>query len=178
MKTLIRLRGCAGWFEYSLSAHVRRSLLSRYGSYIYMPKDSSHILTSFLLCNVNCKKVAKYREIKKETINCATTRVIYENSIWISKISFHHSALVIHIEWTVTAQRTFSSVRFKHTIMKTYLNNFTPLKPHLYIAKMGFIRVEIICSYFCSNIDCGYSLEPSREKIDLVLVRTASMRQF
>ena len=46
------------------------------------------------------------------------------------------------------------------TITKTCLYNFDPLKPHFYIVKLGFTGVYIhYSSYFCSKIDCGYSLE-------------------
>ena len=44
--------------------------------------------------------------------------------------------------------------------MKTYLYNFDPLKPHLYIVKLGFTGVYIIFLISAQNIDCGYSLEP------------------
>ena len=45
-------------------------------------------------------------------------------------------------------------------IMKTCLYNFDPLKPHLYIVKLGFTVVFIIVFLFLlKNIDCGYSLE-------------------
>ena len=48
-------------------------------------------------------------------------------------------------------------------IMKTYLYNIDPLKPHLYIVKLGFTGVYIIFFLVLSkNIDCGYSLEPPR----------------
>ena len=46
-----------------------------------------------------------------------------------------------------------------HTITKTYLYNFDPLKPHFYIVKLGFIGVYIIFHISAQNIDCGYSLE-------------------
>ena len=47
------------------------------------------------------------------------------------------------------------------TIIKTYLYNFDPLKPHFYIVKLGFIMVYIICLI-------------SAQKLRLwVLVRTA-----
>ena len=42
-------------------------------------------------------------------------------------------------------------------IMKTYLYNFDPLKPHFYIVKLGFTGVLISAP---KNIDCGYLLEP------------------
>ena len=47
-------------------------------------------------------------------------------------------------------------------IMKTYLYNFDPLKPHFYIVKLGFRGVYIIFLISAQNIDCGYSLEPPR----------------
>ena len=48
------------------------------------------------------------------------------------------------------------------TITKTCLCNFDPLKPHLYIVKLGFTGVYIIFLISAQNIDCGYSLEPPR----------------
>ena len=47
-------------------------------------------------------------------------------------------------------------------IPKTCLYNVDPLKPHFYIVKLGFIGVYIIFLIFAQNIDCGYSLEPTR----------------
>ena len=50
----------------------------------------------------------------------------------------------------------------RKSITKTYLYNFDPLKPHFYIAKLGFTGVYIIFLVSAQNIDCGYSLEPPR----------------
>ena len=50
--------------------------------------------------------------------------------------------------------------------MKTCLYNFDPLKPHLYIVKLGFKWVYIIF------------LISAKKHILWVLVRTASLRQF
>ena len=44
-------------------------------------------------------------------------------------------------------------------ITKTCLYNFNPLKPHLYIVKLGFTGVYIIFLISAQNIDCGYLLE-------------------
>ena len=41
------------------------------------------------------------------------------------------------------------------------LYNFGPLKPHLYIVKLGFTGVYIIFLISAQNKDCGYSLEPT-----------------
>ena len=49
-----------------------------------------------------------------------------------------------------------------HSITKTCLYNFDPLKPHFYIVKLGFRGVYIIFLLLLKNIDCGYSLEPPR----------------
>ena len=46
--------------------------------------------------------------------------------------------------------------------MKTCLYNTDPLKPNFYIVKLGFTEVYIIFSYFCSDIVCGYTLDPLR----------------
>ena len=45
---------------------------------------------------------------------------------------------------------------------KTRLYNFDPLKPHFYIVKLGFTGVYFIFLISAQNIDCGFSLEPSR----------------
>ena len=47
-------------------------------------------------------------------------------------------------------------------ITKTCLYNFDPLKPRFLYCKTGVYRGIHYFSYFCSNIDCGYSLEPPR----------------
>ena len=46
------------------------------------------------------------------------------------------------------------------SIKKTRLYNFDPLKPHIYIVKLGFTGVYIIFPFLLKNIDCWYSLEP------------------
>ena len=40
------------------------------------------------------------------------------------------------------------------------LHRLGPLKPHFYVAKLGFTRVYIIFHISAQNIDCEYSLEP------------------
>ena len=51
-------------------------------------------------------------------------------------------------------------------IMKTYLYNIDPLKPHFYVVKLGFTGVYII-----------FLISASKHKL-CVLVRTASVRQL
>ena len=54
----------------------------------------------------------------------------------------------------------FENVFCSHTITKTCLYNFDPLKPHFYIVKLGFTEVYIIFLISAQKIDCEYSLEP------------------
>ena len=53
-----------------------------------------------------------------------------------------------------------------HNIMKAYLYNFDPLKPHFYIVKLGFIGVYII-----------FLISAQKHRL-WVLIRTASSRRF
>ena len=53
-------------------------------------------------------------------------------------------------------------LRLIRSIRKTYLYYFDPLKPHVYIVKVGFTGVYIIFLISAQNIDCGYSLELPR----------------
>ena len=55
-----------------------------------------------------------------------------------------------------------SLIKRKRRITKTSLFKFDPLKPHIYIVKLGFTGVYIIFLISAQNIDCGYSLEPPR----------------
>ena len=50
----------------------------------------------------------------------------------------------------------------KLSITKTRLYNFDPLKPHFYVAKLGFTGYTLFFLFLLKNIDCGYSLEPPR----------------
>ena len=47
-------------------------------------------------------------------------------------------------------------------ITKTCPCNVYPLKPHFYIAKLGYAGVYLFFLFLLQNIDCGYSLEPPR----------------
>ena len=49
-----------------------------------------------------------------------------------------------------------------HSIRKTYPCNEYPLKPHFYIAKLGYAGVYLVFLFLLQNMDCGYSLEPPR----------------
>ena len=47
-------------------------------------------------------------------------------------------------------------------IRKTCPCKVYPLKPHVYIVKLGYAWVYLFCLFLLQNIDCGYSLEPPR----------------
>ena len=47
-------------------------------------------------------------------------------------------------------------------IRKTCPCNVYPLKPHFYIAKLGYVGEYLFFLFLLQNIDCGYSLEPPR----------------
>ena len=50
----------------------------------------------------------------------------------------------------------------KFIVRKTCPCNMYPLKPHFYIAKLGYGGVYLFFLFLLQNIDCGYSLEPPR----------------
>ena len=56
------------------------------------------------------------------------------------------------LQWWVQIQNICKNT----CIMKTYLYNFDPLKPHFYIVKLGFTGVYIFFLFLLQNIDCGY----------------------
>ena len=62
----------------------------------------------------------------------------------------------------VGSKGSFFTNSVKKLITETYLYIFDPLKPHLYIVKLGFTRVYVIFLIYAQNLDCGYSLEPPR----------------
>ena len=49
-----------------------------------------------------------------------------------------------------------------HFITKTCLYNFDPLKPHIYIVKLGFTGYTLFFLFLLKSIDFGYPLEPPR----------------
>ena len=75
----------------------------------------------------------------------------------------HHNSYLPLLSKTVRKQSNMLTQIA--AIMKTYLYNFDPLKPHFYIVKLGFTRV-----YSVFHI--------SAQKHRCVLIRTASLRGF
>ena len=69
----------------------------------------------------------------------------------------HFSINSVH---TTSVRMTFYC--FTTFIRKTCPCNEYSLKPHFYIAKLGFAGVYLFFLFLLQNIDCGYSLEPPR----------------
>ena len=61
--------------------------------------------------------------------------------------------VVIYVALRVLAVEPFPC--FTGSIMKTWLYDFDPLKPHFYIVKLRFTGVYIIFLISAQNIDCG-----------------------
>ena len=63
-------------------------------------------------------------------------------------------------------------------IRKTCPCNVYPLKPHFYIAKLGYAGVYLFFLVLLQNIDCGHSLEPPRVPTINVLSKTMKNIKF
>ena len=75
-------------------------------------------------------------------------------------VTFSISSTISSISFLPFSGRQHNMIPNPINVLKTYLYNFDPLKPHFYIVKLGFTGVYIIFLISAQNIDCGYSLEP------------------
>ena len=66
------------------------------------------------------------------------------------------AGLELQLKGFVYAEKRYLSNSNLMHITKTHLYNFDPLKPHFYIAKLGFTGVYIIFLISAQNIDCEY----------------------
>ena len=72
-------------------------------------------------------------------------------------------AIILSILSRPIFRKAITSRKHAYIILtKTCLYNLDPLKPVIYIVKLGFTGVYIIFLILLENIDCGYSLEPPR----------------
>ena len=88
--------------------------------------------------------------------------------IWIDAINSHTKwqTVQIQINWILQKPTDLDL----HCLQRQGISGFsrtsrkyiilTPLKPHIYIVKLGFTGIYIIFLLSAKNIDCGYSLEP------------------
>ena len=103
------------------------------------------------------------------SIQLCATCIAVPASILYKSIAGHYRP-VSYPDGPITARYRFIKNAYwgvfrhliKRSITKTCLYNFDPLKPHFYIVKLGFTGVYVIFLISAQNIDCGYSLEPSR----------------
>ena len=92
-----------------------------------------------------------------------------DQSVWIRKLVCVFSGRTYNlvgniVPWLILSYCYAEGMAWeKWIIMKTYLYNVDPVKPHFYIVKLGFAGVySIFFLFLLKNIDCGYSLEPPR----------------
>ena len=101
----------------------------------------------------------QYKKIAIPTIGKIYNLFCYWKTVWTCLYIKHLYSRYVYIafrqNWHVSTE-----AKLILNIMKTYLYNFDPLKPHFYIVKLGFAGVYIIFLISAQNIDCGYSLEP------------------
>ena len=64
---------------------------------------------------------------------------------------------------------TFRCIHGDKNLVSRDIAKYTPLKPHIYIAKLGYAGVYLFFLFLLQNIDCGYSLEPSHLSEELLL---------
>ena len=88
---------------------------------------------------------------------------------WSHRSSCRHTGLIVGFvldHFPYFFMKTYPENVYFYYIMKTYLHNFDPLKPHLYIVKLGFTGINII-----------FLISAQKHKL-WVPIRTASPRQF
>ena len=120
-----------------------------------MPKHL-FLLAHFKLMVENVKHLHYVNSMRKAKRNLRKLSLLFENC--------DLSSVILDFLENLSA---FKMVVIKYQVMKalitkTYLYNVDPLKPHIYIVKLGFTGVYIIFHISAQNIDCGYSLEPPR----------------
>ena len=120
-----------------------------------MPKHL-FLLAHFKLMVENVKHLHYVNSMRKAKRNLQKMSLLCENcdfsSVILDFLENLSACKMVVIKYQV----------MKALITKTYLYNVDPLKPHIYIVKLGFTGVYIIFHISAQNIDCGYSLEPPR----------------
>ena len=88
----------------------------------------------------------------------------------------HRSVLLLLISRSYCT--VFISPPSRVFIRKTCPCNEYPLKPHLYVVKLGYAGVYLFFLFLLQNIDCGYSLEPPRRTHNLCFEQKYEKYQF
>ena len=114
MKTLIRLRGCASWFESSLDVHVRRYVFSCCGSYI----SWLHSLSTTNATFQNCPSKT-WQLLHSLTRNYA----VRSGNLWprrnFSQRNIHYESTPIQIYWNFTT----NNLKFSDKNSDIFLNS-------------------------------------------------------
>ena len=101
-----------------------------------------------------------------QTVETLNRRCILRRLIWVCtvcQLPFGWSPDYFRVSQLIVWKTVVLVLLVLCGITKTCLYNFDPLKSHFYIVKLGFTGGRHYFAYFAKkNIDCGYSLEPSR----------------
>ena len=93
---------------------------------------------------------------------CENMQVINFFPLFFVNIVFVFFFFFFFFGWHVSYYNHDGMVCPWHIIRKTCPCNVYPLKPHFYIAKLGYAGVYPFFLFLLQNIDCGYSLKPPR----------------
>ena len=107
-----------------------------------------------LTCLRSLARVEDTAEINLESISIIIPTIIWSGKYVLLKTSNQNFDIKVLSLWPSPQG---------HTIPKTYLCNFDPLKPHFYIVKLGFRGVYIIFFISAQKHRLWYSLEPPQQ---------------
>ena len=93
---------------------------------------------------------------------CFKTKIL-ENSVFVLSNHCLHVCLHEHTFKTVVCCGcSYENKTIHYTIRKTCPCKVYPLKPHIYIVKLGYAGEYLFFLFLLQNIHCGCSLEPPR----------------
>ena len=156
-KTLIRLRACAGWFDSSLGAHVRRYYFSPPGSVVIVCKKWN-------LCYMN----TCMHSLERSGWHLCSLIRLHMNSVFTE---IHAPIKSLKVDTLVTRNNlTFGSEKIQSTLLIPTLDTITKTRLFKYIE--DFITRNWKFLYKNSDI---FHISAQKHRL-WVLVRTASSR--
>ena len=126
------------------------STLDRYELAMYMSSRMLHCIRKTPSSLPHLWILVLMNETSKSRYNLEGASNEYSQHIFLFILSEYYAQVFLGRE----------KQELSKAITKTYQYNLDPLKPHVYVIKLGFTGVYIIFLNFAKNIDCGYSLEP------------------
>ena len=109
-KSLIRPPGCAGWFESSQGAHVRKYVFSRCGSNIknHISSDVNIVFLIFSpailpFCYLSCHFLQNYC-YQQSILSCFESLVLLGGTEWLNKIIDEKPRFILFNLYTQTAR--------------------------------------------------------------------------